>query len=123
MGVETFAEVGSLGPQQIWEGVLGRAIHGDRMTLSVIELDPNAVVPEHAHENEQLGILLQGGLRFEIGGETRELAPGGTWRILANVPHSVEVGPAGAVLVEAFAPARNDWDAIEQQEPRPGRWP
>jgi quercetin dioxygenase-like cupin family protein len=121
--VDTFAEVGSLGPQQIWAGVLARAIHGDRITLTLIELDPNAVVPEHAHENEQLGILVQGALRFEIGGETRELGPGGTWRILANVPHSVEAGPAGAVLVEAFDPVRDDWNAIEQQEPRPGLWP
>lgn len=121
--METFAEVGSLGPQQIWEGVLGRTIHGDRVTLSLLELDPNAVVPEHAHENEQLGMLLQGALRFEIGGETRELVPGGMWRILANVPHSVEVGPDGAVLVEVFAPTRDDWDAIEHQQPRPGRWP
>jgi quercetin dioxygenase-like cupin family protein len=121
--VETFAEVGSLGPQQIWEGVLGRAIHGERATLSLLELDPNAVVPEHSHENEQLGILVQGTLRFEIGGETRELGPGGTWRVLGHVPHSVEAGPGGAVLIEAFAPARDDWRAIEQQEPRPGRWP
>jgi quercetin dioxygenase-like cupin family protein len=121
--VDTFAEVGSLGPQQIWEGVLGRTIHGDRVTLSFVELDADAVVPEHSHENEQLGILLQGALRFEIGGETRELGPGGMWRILANVPHSVEVGPDGAVLVEVFAPARDDWHAIEQQPPRPGRWP
>ena len=122
-GVETFSEVGSLGPQRIWDGVLGRTIHGDLVTLSLIELDPNAVVPEHAHENEQLGILLQGGLRFEIGDEARELGPGGTWRILAHVPHSVEVGPDGAVLVEVFAPARDDWRSIEKQQPRPGRWP
>ena len=119
----TFAEVRGLGPQQIWDGILGRTIHGDRMTLSLLELEPNAVVPEHAHENEQLGILLEGSLRFTVAGETRELAPGGAWRILANVPHSVVVGPDGAVLVEAFSPVRDDWHAIEQQEPRPGRWP
>jgi quercetin dioxygenase-like cupin family protein len=121
--VETFAEVGSLGPQQIWEGLLVRSIHGERVTLALVELDPHAVVPEHAHENEQLGILIQGGMRFDIGGESRELRPGGTWRILANVPHSVEVGPEGAVVIEAFAPARDDWNAVERQEPRAGRWP
>lgn len=119
----SFAEVESLAPQQIWDGVLGRTVHGERVTVSLIELDPDAVVPEHAHDNEQVGILLQGGLRFTIGGETRDLRPGSTWRILSNVPHSVAVGPEGAVLVEAFSPIRDDWHVLESQEPRPGRWP
>lgn len=121
--MSAFAEIGSLGPQQIWEGVTGRTVHGERVTLSLLELDPNALVPEHAHENEQVGILLQGSMRFTVGGETRDLVPGSTWRILANVPHSVAVGPEGAVLVEVWSPVRDDWHALEAQEPRPGRWP
>jgi len=121
--VGPFAEVESLAPQQIWEGVLGRTVHGERVTLSLIELDPDAAVPEHGHENEQVGILLQGKLRFTIGGEARDLGPGSTWRILADVPHSVVAGPEGAVLVEVFSPARDDWEALETLEPRPGRWP
>jgi quercetin dioxygenase-like cupin family protein len=121
--VDVFAEIDSLGPQRIWEGVTGRTVHGERATLSLIELDPGAVVPEHSHENEQIGLLLKGSLRFEIGGEARALTPGGTWRILAQVPHSVEVGPEGAVLVEVFSPARDDWHALEVEAPRPGRWP
>jgi quercetin dioxygenase-like cupin family protein len=118
-----FAEVHSLAPQQIWEGVVGRTVHGERVTLSVLELDAGTAVPEHSHENEQVGVLLQGSLRFTIGGETRELGPGGTWRILANVPHSVTVGDEPVVLVEVFSPVREDWHALEQQEPRPGLWP
>ena len=121
--MSSFAEIGSLGPQQIWDGVLGRSVHGANVTLSLIELDADAVVPEHSHANEQLGILLSGSLRFTIGDETGDVSTGGTWRILANVPHSVEAGPDGAVLVETFAPARDDWHAIELQPPRPGRWP
>jgi quercetin dioxygenase-like cupin family protein len=121
--MSAFAEAGSVPPQQIWGGVLARAIHSEHLTLSLLELDADTAVPEHAHENEQLGILLEGSLRFTIGGETREVGPGWTWRILANVPHSVEVGPRGAVLVEVWSPRRDDWQAIEAQAPRPGRWP
>ena len=121
--MSAFADVGSLPPQQIWAGILGRTIHGEHVTVSLLELDANAVVPEHSHENEQLGVLLDGSVRFTIGGETKELVRGATWRILAHVPHSVEVGPDGAVIVEAFSPARSDWSALELQAPRPGRWP
>jgi quercetin dioxygenase-like cupin family protein len=122
-GVSAFGEVDSIGPQAIWDGVVGRSIHGDRVTLSVLELDAGAVIPEHSHANEQMGILLRGSLRFTIGGELGELEPGSTWQILAHVPHSVEVGPDGAVVVEVFSPVRDDWHELEQQTPRPARLP
>jgi quercetin dioxygenase-like cupin family protein len=109
-------------PQQIWEGVLGRSVHGERITMGVIELDASSVVPEHSHENEQLGIVLSGSLVFRVGEEAQELGPGGTWRIPANVPHAVETGPEGAVVIDVFAPVRDDWAALERRE-RPPRWP
>jgi len=93
------------------------------VTLALIELDPGAGVPEHKHENEQVGFLVQGSMAFTIGDETAEVVPGGSWRILANVPHSVVAGPEGAVLVEVFSPPRHDWAAIPEGEPGPGRWP
>jgi quercetin dioxygenase-like cupin family protein len=121
--LSVFDDVGELPRQQIWDGVVSRSIRSELLTLALVELEPNAAVPEHSHENEQVGLLIQGSLTFTIGGETRALDPGGTWRILTNVPHSVTVGPDGASLVEVFAPARADWERLEQQAPAPGRWP
>jgi quercetin dioxygenase-like cupin family protein len=121
--VSAFDELSEMGPQDIWNGVSVRAVHGDRITLGVVELDPNAVVPEHSHDNEQLGLVLSGSLAFRVGGETRELGPGGTWCIPANVPHEVAVGPEGAVVLDVFAPTRDDWSAFEPQAPRTPRWP
>jgi quercetin dioxygenase-like cupin family protein len=88
----------------------------------VIELDPGSIVPEHRHENEQLGMVLRGSLVFRVGEESRELGPGATWSIPANTPHEVRTGPDGAVVVDVFAPIRDDWKALETLE-RPPRWP
>jgi len=121
--VTSFADAAPIPPQQIWDGVLGRTIHGERVSFAMIELAPGAVVPEHSHDNEQVGILVEGSMTFTIGGEARELRPGGTWRILSNVPHSVETGADGAVVMEVFAPVRDDWQTIEPLEPSPPRWP
>jgi quercetin dioxygenase-like cupin family protein len=121
--MSAFADLGTLGPQDIWNGVSVRAVHGERITLGVVELDPNAVVPEHRHENEQLGIVLAGALTFRVGDESRELNPGDTWRIPANVPHEVTTGPEGAVVLDVFAPSRDDWSQFEPQAPRKPRWP
>ena len=115
------ADVASILPQQVWEGILARPVHGERLTLAIVELESGAVVAEHSHE--QLGIVLRGSLRFRVGEEERELPPGGTWSISSDVPHSATAGPDGASVIDVFAPAQHDWQEIERQEPRPGRWP
>jgi quercetin dioxygenase-like cupin family protein len=121
--VSAFDELAGIGPQDIWDGVSVRAVHGERITLGVVELGANAVVPEHRHENEQLGMVLSGSLTFRVGDESRELGPGGTWCIPANVPHEVAAGLDGAVVLDVFAPTRDDWSRFEPQAPRKPRWP
>lgn len=118
-----FANLDELRPHRVWEGVLGRVVPGERVTFVVIELDPGTVVPEHEHENEQLGVLASGSMRFRIGDEERELAAGGTWSIPPNVPHEVVAGPEGAVAIEVFAPGRADWEALERPDPTASAWP
>ena len=118
-----FHELAQLRPLPIWHGIAARTVDGERITLAVVELDPGAVVAEHGHENEQLGIVLQGSMSFRVGGEVRELGPGGTWTIPSNTPHEATAGPDGAVVIDVFAPPRDDWAALDPLEPRPPRWP
>jgi len=108
----------------LWgETVRGRRIQGERLTLAVVELAPNAVVPEHRHEHEQLGMVIKGEVDFTLDGETRHLGPGGTWRILSNRPHNVNAGPDGAVVLDIFNPTRDDWDDRAIVEGSVPRWP
>lgn len=108
---------------RIWDGVHARSVEGENVSFAVVELDPGAHVPEHHHVNEQLGIVLRGSVRFRVGDEVQELGPGGTWRIGSDVPHEVTAGPDGAEVIDVFAPARDDWAALERDEPRTPRWP
>jgi quercetin dioxygenase-like cupin family protein len=120
--VSAFDHVETIGPQSIWTGVTSRGRHGEQLTLTLIELEPGATVAEHSHANEQLGILIEGAASFRVGDETGELRGGSTWVIPAHVPHAVVAGPGEAVMVEAFAPPRGDWGALETLPPGPGRW-
>ncbi len=99
-----------------------RRVEGERLTLAVVELSPGAVVPEHRHPQEQVGLCITGRLTFTVDGETRELGPGATWVIRSDLPHVAVAGPDGAVVVETFAPTRSDWD-FPLLEPRPPVWP
>ena len=121
--MSAFDDVPRIDARQIWDGIAGRVVHGERLTLGVVELDPEVVLPEHSHDHEQLGLVLRGSLRFTVGDETRELGPGGTWAIPSNVPHSAVVGPDGAVVIDVFAPTREDWKALGAAERRAPRWP
>lgn len=110
---------------EIWgETVRARRVQGERITLAIVELAPNAVVPEHRHAAEQLGMVITGRMHFTVDGETRDLGPGGTWRILGDRPHDVVAGPEGAVVIDVFTPVRSDWDDRTVVEPSPApRWP
>jgi quercetin dioxygenase-like cupin family protein len=91
--------------------------------LAVVELEPGAVASEHSHENEQLGIVLQGTITFRVGDDERELGPGETWCIPGNTPHEATAGPEGTVVIDVFSPPRDDFRRQPAQEPRPPKWP
>ena len=115
-------DLADLPPIPVWEGVIARRVQGERLTLAVVELAPNAIVPEHRHPNEQNGLVIQGRVLFRCGDEERELGLGGTWRILGGVPHSVVAGPDGAVVIDVFTPIRDDWDRFGVLD-QPPLWP
>lgn len=118
--LSTLAEIA---PIQVWDGIRARRVQGEQLTLAVVELDPDAIVPEHTHPAEQNGLVISGRMTFRVGDEERELGPGGTWRILGGMPHSATAGPDGAVVIDVFSPIRADWDALAPLPPEPPRWP
>ena len=92
-----------------YEGIEIRTTSGSGMMLSVVHLEPGAVVAEHSHPHEQMGILISGRLEFTIGGETRVLEPGDIWNIPGHVPHRVVAVGGPAVALDCFHPVREDY--------------
>lgn len=121
--MSAFDDLSSIPPQPLADGYLARAVHGEQLTVAVVEVAPGAELPEHRHENEQFGMVIEGSVRFRVGDEARTIGPGGIWRIASNTPHTVTGGEAGAVVVDVFSPPRHDWAAREKVEPRSPLWP
>ena len=121
--MSVFRSVSELNVVPIWDGVAARVVEGREMTFAVVELAPNMAVQQHQHPNEQVGVILTGSLRFNIGDERRDLRAGDTYVIRAGVPHDAIAGPEGAVVIDVFAPIREDWRRFVPQPPRPPRWP
>jgi len=117
-------DIGDIESIDVWgPPVQARVLMGENASLAVVELGPGADVPGHRHAHEQLGICLQGSITFTVGGERRELGPGGTWRIPSDVPHDAIAGPEGAVVIDIFSPVRSDWSGLPRSAPGERRWP
>lgn len=121
--MNVFRVVSELKPARIWDGVLARVVNGDRVTIGFVEIDPDVLVPEHRHDNEQVGFVLRGSVTMVVAGQSRELRVGETYTIAGQVPHSAKAGADGASVVDVFAPVREEWKSAPVLEPFPGRWP
>lgn len=65
-------------------------------------------VPRHAHPNEQSGYVLSGKYRIRFSDYNREIGPGDSYSIPANIEHSFDIIVAGEV-VDVFVPPRQDF--------------
>jgi quercetin dioxygenase-like cupin family protein len=116
-------DLASLPLMEVWGAdIRSRRIDGERITLAVLELAAGATVPGHQHPHEQMGMCIEGSLRFRIDDATREMGPGGIWRIRSGLWHEATAGPDGAVVIDVFNPTRTDWD-FPLLDPRVPRWP
>ena len=120
--MSAFDDVRSIVPRRVWDGITARAVHGERLTLALVELEPGAIAETHSHDHEQLGLVLRGSIRFRVGDKERELGPGETWEIPSNTPHRAVAGPDGASVLDLFSPPRSEWEQGKPGEPGPGRW-
>lgn len=93
----------------IFPGVHIYTTHGEQMMLSLVEMEPRAVVKLHSHPHEQLGMLLEGTATFTIGETVRQVAAGDMWRIPGGVPHMVVAGDRPVRALDVFYPIRDDY--------------
>ena len=97
-----------IAPEQINATVSRQYITADRVTIARFELKRGGVVPRHAHENEQISLVMSGALLFRIDGRDITVRGGEALQIPGNVAHEIEV-LEDALVVDVFSPIRQDW--------------
>jgi quercetin dioxygenase-like cupin family protein len=93
----------------IFPGVTVTTCAAEKMMMSLAVLEPHAVVEEHSHPHEQVGMILEGRVIFHIGNEEKTLGPGDLFRIPGNVKHRVVALEARAKALDIFFPIREDY--------------
>ena len=102
----------TLAPFALADGVRGRALFGDDAMLNLVALDPGAIVPEHSHPHEQLGITISGLIVMLFDGQEHPMGPMEAMHIPSGVEHGAYAGPEGAVVLDVFVPIREDFRAL-----------
>ena len=94
--------------EQMNAQIVRKVIHTEQMTIARLNIQKGAVVPEHAHINEQVANVERGALKFHIGGVDLVVGAGESLVIPPNVPHGV-VALEDCVVTDVFTPRREDW--------------
>ena len=76
--------------EKVTEMISRKIVTGDREMLAQIYLKKGALVPTHSHESEQMTYVLQGALKFLIGGEEITVREGEVLHIPSWVEHQAE---------------------------------
>ena len=88
-----------------------KLLTGQRMMLAQVFLKKGWVVPRHQHENEQYTYILEGGLRFWIGEDEKQVIDvmaGEVLHIPSMVWHKAEA-LEDTLDLDVFDPPRQDW--------------
>ena len=94
--------------EKITEMMSQKIIVGEREMLAQIYLKRGALVPMHAHDSEQMTYILQGALKFFVGGEEITVREGEVLHIPSGMPHQAEA-LEDTFEIDIFSPVRTDW--------------
>jgi quercetin dioxygenase-like cupin family protein len=94
--------------EKITEMVSRKIVTGERQMLAQVYLKRGCQVPMHAHDSEQMTYILQGALKFFVGGEEITVREGEVLHIPSRVEHQAEA-LEDTFELDVFSPIRTEW--------------
>jgi quercetin dioxygenase-like cupin family protein len=94
--------------EKVTEMLSRKIVTGEREMLTQVYLKRGCLVPLHSHESEQMTYVLQGALRFLVGGEEMVVREGEVLHIPSWIEHQAEALD-DTFSLDVFSPIRQDW--------------
>jgi len=85
-------------------GAVAWGVALDKALLTYFEVEPHCRFERHHHESEQITLVLEGELIFELDDGTYHVGPGDVIAIPSNLPHAVYTNETRARAIDAWSP-------------------
>jgi quercetin dioxygenase-like cupin family protein len=105
-GPGRYVNVDDISPVEFLPGLGFRPVLGQRAMTNFVSFAPGAEAPRHVHEEEQIVIVLDGELVFDLDGDQRTMRKGDVAVIPAWVPHGAWTTDTHCLEVDVFCPPR-----------------
>lgn len=103
--------------EKVTEMLSRKIVSGAREMLVQVYVKRGCLMPMHAHESEQMTYVLQGALKFMVGGDEITVREGEVLRIPSGVPHQAEA-LEDTFELDVFSPLRQEWlQPIDEESP------
>ena len=102
--------------EKVTEMLSRKIVSGEREMLVQVYVKRGCLVPMHSHESEQMTYVLQGALKFLVGGEEITVREGEVLHIPSGIEHQAEA-LEDTFELDLFSPIRTDWlnEEIEEE--------
>jgi len=101
-----YVNVESIAPVEFVPGLGFRPVLGERAMTNFVSFAPGAEAPRHVHEEEQIVIVMDGEMVFDLDGDVRTMRKGDVAVIPAWVPHGARTTDSHCLEVDVFCPPR-----------------
>ncbi len=101
-----FVEVESLRSVEYLPGLEFRPVLAEETMVNFVSFAPDTEAPRHVHREEQIVIVVEGELFFELDGQRRQMRKGDVAVVPAFVPHAAWTKESSCLEIDVFNPPR-----------------
>ncbi len=106
---EKYYPLGSLPLREDVPGARMWAVALEKTMLTYFEVQPHSRFESHSHESEQITLVLEGELFFEVGGRVVGVKAGEVIALPSDLPHAVFTREEAVKAVDAWSPVREKY--------------
>lgn len=102
-----YVDVSDVSTLELVPGLSFQPVLAENTMINFVSFEPDTEAPRHAHEEEQIVIVLEGEMEFDLDGDVRTMRAGDVAVVPPWVPHGAWTRGTTCREVDVFNPPRH----------------
>jgi quercetin dioxygenase-like cupin family protein len=115
-GAGRYVRIDDIPSAEFVPGLTFRPVLGEGVLTNFVHFTPGSEAPRHVHVEEQIVIVLDGEMTFDLDGDVRTMRKGDVAVIPAWVPHGAWTTDTSCLEVDVFCPPRKTLLALAGEQ-------